>query len=541
MTGRRFELAADAVRRVAARDGSIFSADAAVAAEAAAFMGWTDAAARADALLPEIAALVEDAAAEPLNDVVLLGMGGSSLAALVIDALVPGGGPRLHVLDTTAPASVIAALDALDPATTLYIVASKSGTTIEPNTLYAIFRTHADEVLGRERAGRRFIALTDPGSALEALATTDALRACLSTPPDVGGRYSALTAFGLVPAALTGVDVASLVRSAQKVEDAYRAGTADTRLADFIIAAAERGTDKLVLLAEPELRPFGLWVEQLVAESLGKDGIGVVPVIAQDRWGEARGDEVFVVLRAAGSDEPRVPGGGAALVLELGDPHELGGWFVDWEWAVALVGAALGVNPFDQPNVAEAKAATNAVLSGKRRPLPSDVAVNGVEFTCAGALPRPAHPERSLTSALTRVLSATGSADYLALLAFVPDCEPLMDRLMRAASVVTLETACPVCVQMGPRYLHSTGQLHKGGPDSGVFVMLTTRDERDVRVPGKVWTLRDLYRAQADGDLITLAAHGRRVLRVDVGDASSAAMAHFCEALEAAARRSGAP
>lgn len=518
----------DAVARIVARDGSLYSGDAAVAADAAAFMGWTDLAEQAAVILPGIEELVSDAKADTLTDVIVLGMGGSSLAALVMGQLLPGDGTRLHVLDTTSPVSVSRVLEQTDPATTLHVVSSKSGGTIEPNSLYAIFRARADAVMGREAAGRRFIAITDPGSSLERMAEQDGMRAVVLAPPAVGGRYSALTAFGLVPAALIGADVRMLVSRAAEAERAFTHGVPDTGLAGHLAAAHRRGADKLVISAEPELRVFGLWIEQLVAESLGKGGRGIVPVIAHDQPSAARRrDEVLVTLQREGA--PGVGDSGYRMTLD--NPHGLGGWFVLWEYTVAIMGAVLGVNPFDQPNVAEAKAATSAVLEGSLDPPAPQGAVDGVHFTFAGGLPEPGHVERSLATAIAHALAEVGDDGYLALLAYLPDDEvllaPLRDALAAAADVI----GAPSCFELGPRYLHSTGQLHKGGPDSGVFVMVTTRDETDLGIPGRPFGLRALHSAQADGDLTALGAHGRRVLRLDLPDAMAESVAMLSRAL----------
>ena len=512
----------DAVARIVTRDGSLYSDDAATAAEVAAFMGWTDLAEQAVTILPGIEALVADIKTEALTDVVVLGMGGSSLAALVMGALLPGDGTRLHVLDTTSPVSVTRVLELTDPATTLHLMSSKSGGTIEPNALYAIFRARADEALGREAAGRRFVAITDPGSSLERLAEQDGMRACVLAPPTVGGRYSALTAFGLVPAALIGADVRALVARALEMERCFTHGVPDIALAEHLAAASRRGADKLIISADPDLRVFGLWVEQLVAESLGKAGRGIVPVIAHaELTGAQRPDEFVVALSRTSEAGSAKPHGDDAYLMVLDDPYELGGWFVLWEYTVAIMGAVLGVNPFDQPNVAEAKAATNAVLDGSLDPPAPQGAVDGVHFTFAGGLPEPGHIERSMATALAHAFAEVGDDGYLALLAYLPDDEAFLAPLRDALSTAADAIGAPSCFELGPRYLHSTGQLHKGGPGSGVFVMVTTRDGVDIDIPGWPFGLRALHDAQADGDLTALSAHGRRVLRFDLPDATT--------------------
>lgn len=523
-------ITADAPARLRAHDATLYSDDPAVQAEAGAFMGWTDLGAQAEVVLPRIESLAGDALCEGTTDVVLLGMGGSSLAALVMSRVLPDGGARLHVLDTTSPITVGRVLAELDPATTLYLVSSKSGGTIEPNSLAAIFSAAAAEKLGPEVANKRFVAITDPGSSLEALAAREGWRATISTPPSVGGRFSALTAFGLVPAALTGADVRELAVRARAMEAACALSTAENpgaQLAAFIGDAYETGHDKLTVVASPALASFGLWVEQLVAESLGKLGRGVVPVVELST-GTPLGygpDRAIVVVRYDTDarlaewtldERPRRP----VIELVLTDPLDLGAEFVRWEHAVALAGFLLGVNPFDQPNVAEAKAATSAVLDGSASAPKPDVAIDDVELTFAGSLPTPNHTEHSVSTAVGHAIAALGAGDYLAILAYLPDDEVLLEPLRRTVLRLAEQTGAAVCLELGPRYLHSTGQLHKGGPNSGVFLLVSTRDGADIEVPGQQWGLGALHRAQAEGDLVTLAASGRRTLRIDIPDAS---------------------
>lgn len=530
-----FPFGADVVRRVIARDGSLFTDDPIMAADAAAFMGWTDVATKAEDELPAIEALAGEIKAEGLTDVVLLGMGGSSLASLVIGSMLPRDGTRLHVLDTTSPITVRRVLDATDPVTTVHVVASKSGGTVEPNALYAIFRERADNALGRDAAGARFVAITDPGSALERLAADDGMRACVLAPPSVGGRYSALTVFGLVPAALLGIDVRRLVAAARTAEARIAETGEPPDLAHLIAAGHASGRDKLTLVAPERLRVFGLWVEQLVAESLGKHGRGVVPVVAGPSIGArtARPDEVLVVFgRDTGVPVPA--GDVPSVEINIDDPYELGAWFVTWEYAVALAGAALRVNAFDQPNVAEAKAATNAVLDGSIVPPDADYGDGETLLGFPGALERPA--DRTLTGAILHALRSLRDRDYLAVLGFLPDDAELLRPLSDAADTVATVCDRSVCLELGPRYLHSTGQLHKGGPNSGVFIMVTTRDATDLDIPAWPFTLGRLHRAQAQGDLITLAAHGRRILHIDLPDSSAETIRLLADAMISAAR-----
>jgi len=441
--------------------------------------------------------------------------------------IIGGDAPRLHVLDTTCPATVRAVLEAADPRTTLHLLSSKSGDTVEPNALYAIFRERADRQLGHDAAGLRFVALTDPGSSLVGLALSQGFRATVLTPPAVGGRFSALTAFGLLPAALMGIDIERLITVARDVETSVAAAEADTTLARTIATAS-----RLTLVATPGLRVFGVWLEQLIAESLGKQGKGVVPEIAYAMPQHVRPDQALVVLESAETSPGAAVPAECSARFRLTDPYELGGWFVVWEYATALAGVALGVDPFNQPDVARAKEATAAVLAEEMQPPRAQRSIDGAAITFAGALQEPVAPTATLAAALRVALSALRPDDYVALLAYLPSerIESLEPAVATCAGV--LDRA--VCLETGPRYLHSTGQLHKGGPNSGVFIVLTTRDAADIAVPGRPWTLAQLYRAQAEGDLTTLAATGRRVMRIDLPDASAGSVDAFAEALIAA-------
>lgn len=533
----------DAVARLRARDASLYSDDPAVQADVTNRLGWTDLAAEATDVRPLVDQLTAQVA-ESLTDVVLLGMGGSSLASLVIGSVLSEASARLHVLDTVSPVTVGSVLDAVVPATTIALVSSKSGGTIEPNALYAVFRAHFDSALGREAAGARFVAITDPGSSLEELAVRDGFRATIPAPPTVGGRFSALTTFGLVPAALIGADLDRLLESGRTMEQAC-AETTDiaenpaVELATFIADSRDAGRDKLTIVASRRFAKFGLWVEQLVAESLGKHGTGVVPIV-ELATGTPSGygsDRAVVVLRENGDErlaQWAQAQRGALPIHEIlvGDEYGIGGEFVRWEYAVALCGVLLGVNPFDEPNVAEAKAATAAVLEGGAAPIAMQVRFDDeTEVTFAGALDQPDHHEHTLATALGHAIAALDDGDYLAILAYLPDDEALQRPLREAIPKMAAATGAAVALETGPRYLHSTGQLHKGGPNTGVFIVVSNDDAADIPVPGKSWGLKALHRAQADGDLATLTAHERRAIRVDLPDASADTVERFAGAL----------
>ncbi len=537
----------DAIRRLAAHDGSLYTSDIDVKQKIAHRMGWTDLAEKAPQRIPLIRTLAKTLTEEGAKDIVLLGMGGSSLAAHVMSEIIGSapGMPGLRVFDTTNPLVIDNALRTLDRSTTYFLVSSKSGSTIEPMSLYAIFRSWMEEEFPRPRAGKHFIAITDPGSALEKLRERDVMRLTLNTPPSVGGRFSALTLFGLTPAALIGIDVAEMCVRALEMERRCHADTPDNPgavLASFIGDSHAKGMDKLTLVTSQGLGPFGLWVEQLVAESTGKEGTGVVPVLEYDPttppgYGT---DRAIVVMRFRHDDGLRRWAGTVSekhpvIELEIDDSLDIGAEFVRWEHAIALLGLLLEINPFDEPNVAEAKSATNDMLAGTLNPPTAVADLNGMWATFAGDLSDTPAPE-DLTAAASMILDSLRPGDYLATLAYLPDHGGLMNHLRAALKRVSSATEVATCLETGPRYLHSTGQLHKGGPRTGVFLMITARERVDVEIPGQDLTLSRLFRAQAEGDFLTLAAHGLRVARLDLPLADTKSVAAIAAALVTAAR-----
>jgi len=527
-----------AVERLSARDASLF-VDPAIAAGR---LGWIGAPALAAAGARAASDLAAAVKARGITDITLLGMGGSSLAPLVLSRAVGGapGFPALHVLDTSSPDQVAALLALLSPASTLVIVASKSGTTIEPLSLAAVFRSWMRPVLGGDWASH-FMAITDPGSPLEAVATAEGYAAVVHAPSDVGGRYAALTPFATVPAALIGVDVERIVSAARAMEDACRTpGPANPglALAAWMADAYEAGRDKLTLVCSPELAPFGLWVEQLVAESTGKAGGGVLPVLEPTPGDPAAHgtDRMTFVLRLS-SDDPlarlahSLPAGEPVLEVVLDDVHDLGGEFVRWEWAIALFSALETIEPFDQPDVEDAKATTRAILAGTRD-APEPVAIgSGISLT---ALPGSAPDD--LSAALRDLLGRARDGSYLAVLAYLPEDEALLAPLREACGAVAEALRIAVTLELGPRYLHSTGQYHKGGPAEGLFLVVTACDTTDLPVEGQSFTLSGLHAAQAAGEVATLTAHGRPVVAVRLPAAGVREVRALADALIAAAR-----
>jgi glucose-6-phosphate isomerase/transaldolase/glucose-6-phosphate isomerase len=514
-----------AVTRLWERDATLFSDDPAVQALDAERFGWLGLAARAAADAAALAPLAAELLATGITDIVLLGMGGSSLAPLVMSRILgplAGTGMRLHVLDTTSPTAVAAVQASLLPGNTLVIVASKSGTTIEPLSLYSVFRTWTDATHGDE-AGAHFIAITDPGSHLETLAGEQGFSAVFRAPADVGGRYSALTPFGTVPAALIGIDVADLARRAAVMEAACRNEVDDNpgaQLAAFMGNGHAEGRDKVTIVCSERIASFGLWAEQLIAESSGKLGLGFVPVLdTPDVDPGLYGDDRLVVTLSVEGDtsldayRAKVRPDTPRLEIRLGDEHDIAGEFVRWEVATALACFLIGVEPFDQPNVAVAKKATDDILAGRVSAPPKTCDDGDVEVTIL----TPDIPAAcSAPDAVDALVGHSHPGDYLAILAYLPDDEDLIAPLREAVAAISSARRIAVTLEIGPRYLHSTGQLHKGGPATGRYLIVTTRDDTGPSIPGKPFTLAQLHRAQAEGDLATLVALGRPVVRLDL-------------------------
>jgi glucose-6-phosphate isomerase len=530
------------------RDPAIWSADPAVQQTIANRLGWLSSPALMADAIPRLETFASSIRRDGFADIVLLGMGGSSLAPEVLRAVlgVAPDWPRFHMLDSTDPAAVRAA--ATTPARTLYILASKSGTTIEPNSLAAHFRHQLEASVAHWND--HFIAITDEGTELARRARGEQFRDVFINPSDIGGRYSAMSFFGLVPAALMGQNLAGLVGWALAMLSACEPGfgkvTASPAAAPGLAigGAALAGRDKLTLLLPNALEPFGLWVEQLVAESTGKNGKGVVPIAGEPlgQPGDYGSDRFFIRLRLHGSyaEEMRdtdirdLKAAGAPLgEIDLPEPCALGAEFVRWEVATAIAGALLRINPFNEPNVQQAKDATRVLLDG---------------YISTGKLLVPA-PDRALggtvqkvdndhetenldnTDSITLTLSSAARAkldgrppeafltllhegDYFGLLAYLGPDPELAARLHALRVAVRDRTRVATMFGYGPRYLHSTGQLHKGGPNTGVFLLITATPREDLTIPGKPFSFGTLEFAQALGDLASLDTTGRRALHV---------------------------
>ena len=502
------------VPRLWDNDTTLFTVDPTDRASVANRLGWLSAPESVSAQREGILAIVEWAKATGLKRAVLLGMGGSSLRAEVLRAtFARGAGIELVVLDSTVPAMVSEA--SRDAASTVYIVASKSGSTLEVDAFHRYFRALAP--------ASRFLAVTDPGTALDARARADGFAAVLNNPADIGGRFSALSNFGLLPAAVLGVDLDDYVSRAVGMKDRCRASDSESGnpglfLGVFLGEAARAGRDKLTLLLDSPFGALGVWIEQLVAESTGKLGLGVVPIDGERFLVPFEDDRVFVHVGAEPSAQARSLAAEGHPVVSLAVPSalELGAEFFRWCFATAVAGAVLEVNPFDEPNVGEAKARTAerlAVFEATGR-LPLEVARAAddgiIAYADAGLEGEFEHP----IDVIEQHLARARPGDYVSLLAYVPSDGALPGWLDETRALLARTTGRPTTLGYGPRYLHSTGQLHKGGGDGGLFVMLTADDQIDLRIPGQTYTFGTLAAAQATGDYAALCAHGRRVLRL---------------------------
>jgi len=475
-------------------------------------LGWLDLPTSMRTRVRELTRLSHAVQDRSIRDIILLGMGGSSLCSeLFSRAFHPRKNfPRLTVLDSTLPASVIHVAKNIIPEKTIFVVASKSGATIEVLALYAFFHQLMQKTLG-DRAGQHFIAITDPATPLLTLANKHNFLRTFLNPSDVGGRYSVLSYFGLVPAALIGLDINTLL--ARGREGARICGlTAPPEknpgallgLAMGCLALA--GRDKLTLITTPRLASFGLWAEQLIAESTGKANRGIIPIAGEplavpDAY---RDDRFFVYLRLRGDDTEPTDRFSDALLragaplhrIHLEDIYDLGREFFRWEFAAAIAGACLQINPFDQPNVAESKSITAQLLAS---------------FESEKKLPR-----ISSQGSLSDLLNAARPRDYLAIIAFARETPELNSAFLSLRQKLLTHHKLPTTLGYGPRFLHSTGQLHKGGPDNGLFLQIVRLGKKDIRIPGKPYTFATLAAAQAIGDFQALKAHNRRVIRIPI-------------------------
>ena len=517
----------NAVARVWQRDHTVWKPE---PKEITDRLGWLTVIGRMRQDLPLLTSLAETVRAEGYGHVALLGMGGSSLGPEVLRQTFGSapGYPELLVLDSTVPAWIEAVAHAIDPRRTLFLVSSKSGGTIETLSLYRYFRDLVDAAAGDSKAGMNFVAITDPGAPLETLARDQGFRRAFANPADIGGRYSVLSYFGLVPAALIGMDVGALLDRADAMSAACAAGVPvqdnpGAQLGAVMGGAAVEGRNKLTLLTSPSIGSFGLWVEQLIAESTGKEGAGIVPIAGEpapsspDFYGN---DRLFAYLRVEDDDNSEVEAqvnaletaGHPVVRLDLADKLDLGAEFFRWEFATAVAGAVMGIHPFDQPDVQQAKDLTDQVLQ---------------ERQSAGALPAPEAP-RSVENLLSDAGEEGGYVTIMPYVHATAEIEAALDSLRRR---ILERKRLPTTLGYGPRFLHSTGQLHKGGPATGYYLQITAERRRDLQVPEAPYTFGALADAQALGDLRALKAKGRRAAAVRLEEVTPEAIEAIGDAL----------
>ena len=504
------------------------------------WLGWIDIVERQQKDVASLAALGGDVRSAGFKTALLLGMGGSSLCPEVLAKTFgpQPGFPELHIVDSTDPAQVMAACEAVDLGKALVIVASKSGSTLEPNILKQFFYEQVRRVVGTENVGSHFVAITDPGSKMEQVAKHDGFRYIFYGDPQIGGRYSALSSFGVVAATVAGLKVGKLLdAAAQGVASAKQPiqSNAGVQLGLLLGSAANAGRDKITIFTSPEIYDLGAWLEQLIAESTGKQGKGITPVDretigAPEVYGN---DRVFAYVRlkstADASQDAKVAAleaaGHPVVTIEIEDLYEIFGQFFTWEIATAVAGSVMGINPFNQPDVESAKIETRALTTEyeKSGKLPERLPVlkeAGIELYATEAYAtqlRAQAPAATLNGYLRAHLKQLHAGDYFAALAFLPMFPEHEAAIQVLRHRVRDHKHVATCLGFGPRFLHSTGQDYKGGPNTGVFLQITAKHAEDMDIPGQRYSFGVVIDAQAAGDLAVLESRGRRALRVHLG------------------------
>jgi transaldolase/glucose-6-phosphate isomerase len=525
------------VRRLWQRDASLWTGK-----DEARWLGWLGVVEEQIGQKAVLQKLADEIKREGFTDVLLLGMGGSSLCPEVLEKTFGriAGFPQLHVLDSTDPAQIKAFEEKINISKTLFVVSSKSGTTLEPNIFKQYFFERAKQVLGAEKAGSHFIAITDPGSKLEQAATADRFRNVFHGLPSIGGRYSALSNFGMLPAAIMGLDLTKFLdRTHEMVEACTSSAPVEENpglvLGVILGTAAKNGRDKVTIITSSEISDLGAWLEQLLAESTGKQGKGIVPVDREELSSpETYGnDRLFVYLTlnsgADAAQENKVVAlenaGQPVVRINLGDIYDLGQEFFRWEIATAVAGSIIGINAFNQPDVEASKNVTRSLTSEyeKAGSLPAETPILEdagfklfTDAKNAEELKKTAK-DKTLGAYLRAHLNRIGEGDYFALLAYIQMNDEHEALLQEMRTSVQQKKHSATCLEFGPRFLHSTGQAYKGGPNSGVFLQITCDDAADLPVPEQKYTFGVVKAAQARGDFQVLIERGRRALRVHLG------------------------
>jgi transaldolase / glucose-6-phosphate isomerase len=543
------------VRRLWQRDASLWSNT-----DEGKWLGWLNIADEEARNVQHLLDMGNEARTGGFSHALLLGMGGSSLCPEVLKTTFGrvAGSPELHVLDSTDPQQVKAFENKVDLAKTLFIVSSKSGSTLEPNIFKQYFFDRAQKAVGADKAGSRFVAITDPGSKMQQVAEADKFRHIFFGLPSIGGRYSALSDFGLVPAAVMGLDVRKFLDHTLEMVRASAASTAVEEnpgvvLGAILGTAARVGRDKVTIITSPGISDLGAWLEQLLAESTGKEGHGIIPVdreqlAAPEIYGN---DRVFAYIRLEtapdAAQETKIAAlekaGHPVVRISLADMYDLGQEFFRWEIATAVAGSIIGINAFNQPDVEASKLATRALTTEyeTKGSLPAEKPIlkdSGVKlFTDAkntDALVKAAGNDKSLVGYLRAHLNRIGAGDYYALLGYIEMNGAHEEALQGIRHAVRDKKKVATCLGFGPRFLHSTGQAYKGGPNSGVFLQVTCDDSADLAVPGQKYTFGVVKAAQARGDFQVLAERNRRALRVHLGSDVRAGLATLNAAVKQA-------
>jgi transaldolase/glucose-6-phosphate isomerase len=525
----------DKVKRLWARDASLWTNK-----DEGNWLGWLGIVDEQIAHNADFKKIADEIHNAGFTHLVLLGMGGSSLCVEVFGKTFgkKDGYPQVHILDSTDPAQIRTLESKIDIAKTIFIVASKSGTTLEPNIFEQYFYEKVKQSVGAAEAGKRFIATTDPGSQMQKVAESHGFRHIFYGVPSIGGRYSALSNFGMIPAAIQGVDVPKFLdRTEEMVRACASAVPADENpgaiLGAILGTLQKSGRDKVTLFASPGISDLGAWLEQLLAESTGKEGKGLIPVDresigAPDVYGK---DRVFVYMRLEDGADAKQDSGIATLEkagqpvvrIQVANNYELGQEFFRWEIATAVAGSIIGINAFNQPDVEASKIETRKLTDEyeKSGSLPQETPFfeeKGVKLYSddknAAALKQAAGKEATLTAYLRAHMSRLKAGDYFAVLGYIERNEQNRTELQSIREAVRDKKHVATCLGFGPRFLHSTGQAYKGGPNSGVFLQITCDDAADLPVPGKKYTFGIVKAAQARGDFNVLTERGRRALRV---------------------------
>ena len=498
----------DVLRRIWERDYTVWKP---VETEISDRLGWLSVAAKMRGQVAELKAFTEEVRGAGYERIVVLGMGGSSLGTLALHQLFGSrqGWPDLHVLDTTVPDAVAGMTKAVDCSTTLFVVASKSGTTIETRVLYQYFRSLVERRMGQEKAGNNFIAICDDGTPLERTALEQGFRRIFANPTDIGGRYSVYSYFGLVPAALMGINISALLDEVEAMGSACgievpAESNPGALLGATIDEYAAQGRDKLTVVTTESLEGFALWVEQLLAESTGKEGRGIIPILDEPRLSPDvfHDDRLFVYLRLDSDRSKEVDAyverienaGIPTIRLSLSNKYAIGAELFRWQFATAVIGHLLGINPFDQPDVQRAKDNTDRLLASRKEAA--------------------SRPHLASIGSFEELMSKVELGNYLAITAFLEPTPQFEKAIASLRERISRVKGIPTTFAYGPRYLHSTGQLHKGGTNSGTFLQLTQIGQTDVGIPGEEFSFGALAAAQAEGDLNALMEQGRPVARV---------------------------